>query len=481
MIKSLKTLLSDSLIYGISGILRSMIGIFLIPFYTRIFSPEEYGIISIITTTFFLIGLLAVCGLDNSAHRWYYDNEDLIDRKKTFSTWALFQLALSVLFSLLILLFSPIFSDLLLGSSEKSFLFIFPSLSLITGVLPAVVSNWYRVQRKPLATIVFTFFQTLVTVGCTILFVNVFQWGINGIFGALTVSSLIFTLIAIQQMRGWLSFKYFSQSRLFDMMKFSLPLIPAALSFWLLNNTDAYFISFFKNKTEVGLFAIGASLASVMSLFTGAFQQAWGPFAFSIINNVDARQIYAKVFLIYGYCIAFLAACFLMFAPEALMLFTTPEYFESAWVTGILSYNLMFIGFSYIAIIGISISKTTSPYAIAMLYATIVTIVLNILLIPAWGKEGSALATLVAQIIVPVYLFHKGQKNYFIPYEFKKVILIILVFAAIGLIARFIPFSCFIVQVLFKVLLALLMLVLIIQFNKSYLIVLYKKSIKKLY
>ena len=141
----------------------------------------------------------------------------------------------------------------------------------------------------------------------------------------------------------------------------------------------------------------------------------------------------------------------------------------------------MFIGFSYIAIIGISISKTTSPYAVAMLYATIVTIVLNIVLIPSWGKEGSALATLFAQIIVPVYLFHKGQKKYFIPYEFKKVILIILVFATLALIARFITFNSFTVQVVSKGLLALLMAVLIIQFNKSYFIVAYKKITKKLY
>jgi O-antigen/teichoic acid export membrane protein len=66
MLKYLKRLAGDFLIYGLSGVISKMIGIFLVPVYTRLFLPDDYGIINLINTTFFLIGILVVCGLDNS-------------------------------------------------------------------------------------------------------------------------------------------------------------------------------------------------------------------------------------------------------------------------------------------------------------------------------------------------------------------------------------------------------------------------------
>lgn len=243
------------------------------------------------------------------------------------------------------------------------------------------------------------------------------------------------------------------------MMKFALPMIPAAISYWLLNNTDAYFIAWFtKSTAEVGLFGIGAMLASVLGMFTGAFQQAWGPFSFSLINNPDAKKVYANVFLMFGYGMSVLAAMLMLFAPEALMIFTTPEYYDAAWVAGILGYNLIFIGYSYIAIIAISIKKNTKPYGIAMLYATILTIILNVILIPKFGKEGSALATVIAQVLVPAYLFYKGQKVFRIPYKFGEVISVTLGMLAVVVSTRLITFDNLGTQIFVKVILSIFLI-----------------------
>ena len=258
------------------------------------------------------------------------------------------------------------------------------------------------------------------------------------------------------------------------MLKYALPLIPAALSYWLLNNTDSYFIQYFtKSTAEVGLFGIGAMLASALGMFTSAFQQAWGPFAFSLINSPDAKKIYANVFLLFGYAMSVLAALLMLFAPEALMIFTTSQYYDSAWIAGILGYNLVLIGFSYIAIIGISINKNTKPYGMAMLYATIITIVLNVILIPKFVKEGSALATVIAQIIVPAYLFYIGQKVYHIPYKFGEVIIVMLSLLAVSVIVRFINFDSFAIQLTVKVMVGLFIIVFALLLNRKGLMALF--------
>jgi len=468
MLKHLKQLAGDSLIYGLSGIVGKMIGIFLVPIYTRLFLPKDYGIINLINTTFFLIGILVVCGLDNSVARWFYDSKEEGDHKKSFGSYIWFQFITAIVVSSAIIIASPWLSHTIFKEAGKPIYFILPALSLITNILPIVLINWYRVHRRPVATVIFTIAQTITTIGLTILFVIVFRWHITGVFVALTISSGVFSVVVIFQLKGWLSFTYFNKERLQVMLKFALPLIPAAVSYWLLNNTDSYFIAYFtKSTAEVGLFGIGAMLASALSLFTGAFQQAWGPFAFSIIDNPDAKKVYAIVFLLYGYIMGLLAALLMLFAPEALMIFTTPEYYDSAWVAGILGYNLMLIGFSYIAIIGITIKKSTAPYGMAMLYATIITIVLNIILIPKYGKEGSALATVIAQVFVPVYLFYKGQKVYPIRYKFAEVVIVIITLLTVVIGIRFMKFDNLTIQIFVKTVIAILLVASVFFLNHS--------------
>ena len=480
MRKHLKQLAGDSMIYGISGIVSKMIGIFLVPLYTRLFLPEDYGIINLINTSFFLLSILVICALDNSVYRWFFDTDEESDQKKSFGSYIWFQVILALFVSTLIVILSPSLVKNFFPERGKAIYLILPAISLITNILPAVLINWLRLHRRPLATVVFTIAQTLTTVGLTVLFVVFLGWHITGVFAALTLSSAAFSVVVIFFLKDWLSIKYFNKQRLKVMLKFSLPMIPAALSYWLLNNTDSYFIAYFtKSTAEVGLFGIGAMVASAIGMFTGAFQQAWGPFAFSIINNPDAKKIYANVFLIFGYVMAILAALLMLFAPEALMIFTTPEYYDSAWVAGILGYNLVLIGFSYIAIIGISIKKTTAPYGMAMLYATIITIALNIILIPKFGKEGSALATTIAQILVPAYLFYKGQKVYPIPYKFAEVSMVIITFliAVVGI--RFIHFDNLTIQIFVKTIVAILLTGGALFMNRATIILLLSRLKKK--
>lgn len=467
MLKQLKQLAGDSMIYGLSGVITRMIGIFLIPIYTRLFVPADYGIINLVNTTFFLIGLLMVCALDNSASRWFFDSTDTEDHKKTFGSWIWFQLTLSAVAAVIIILCSPLLVNIFFKTNGKPIYFILPAITLVTNILPVVISNWYRVQRRAVATVTFSFAQSIVTIGLTILFVIVLRWHITGVFAALTISSAIFSLVAIQQMNGWLAIKYFNKKRLLVMLKFALPFIPAALAYWLVNSTDSYFLAYFKDNAQVGLFGIGASIASGIGLFTGAFQQAWGPFAFSIMNDENAKKVYANVFLLYGYIMGLLAALLMLFAPEILMVLTSPAYYDAAWVGGILSYNLVLIGFTYIASIGISIAKKPAPYGIAMLFATVLTIILDILLIPKFGKEGSAIATVAAQLLVPCYLFYKGNKIYPIAYRYAEVAIVMLLMAAVVVGVRFISFENLTMQAGVKIIVALILILFVIIANKT--------------
>jgi O-antigen/teichoic acid export membrane protein len=87
--------------------------------------------------------------------------------------------------------------------------------------------------------------------------------------------------------------------------------------------------------------------------------------------------------------------------------------------------------------------------------------------IPKFGKEGSAIATVAAQLIVPAYLFYKGQKVYFIPYKYAEVVIAMAAMALVVVIIRFISFNSLAFQVVVKILTSLLLLGFVIVANKA--------------
>jgi len=463
----IKILAKDSFIYGLSGIINRMITIFLVPVYTRIFLPGDYGIISLVNTTFFLAGILAICALDSASARWYYDAKDETDRKKIFSSWFWFQLLLSGILGLLLLASLPLFAVHVFNipSSELWLIWLLPCATLVANILPNLIWNWYRLERKPKATVIYNLSLSITTIILTIVFVVLLKWHIAGVYAALFISNLVFSLIALVSLKSWIHIRYFDRVLIRQMLKFAIPMVPAAIAYWLINSTAAYFILFMEGQArgtqDVGLFTVGATIASVVSLFTAAFQQAWGPFAFSIANEPGAKKTYASVFLLFGLFSSVIILGMFLFAPEILMIFTNVNYYDSAWVASILSINVIFIAFTYIASIGTSIMKNSLYYSKGVLLGAIGTMIFNFLLIPKVGKEGAAIATVLGQVLVLLYLFYYAQKLYPIFYNFKKVSFFLLLGMGFGVLGRLIPYANLTTAVLIKTVILIAFIILI--------------------
>lgn len=433
MLKYLRQLAGESVVYGISGTIAKFLQFLLVPLYTRVFTPEDYGVLSLITTTMAVIGIFVVLALDNSAARWYWDTENLEDRKRTLASWVWCQLTISSLFALVIVALAEWLAQLIVGRADAAVYFRLTAGLLPLSTLTIVVTNWLRMQRRPWATMYYALGSSLLTILLTFLFVITLDWKLTGVYTAQVLSGLLGSLVALALLRDWIHPRYFNVARLREMLRFALPLIPAALAFWIVNLSDRYFVQYFVSTSEVGLYQFGASIASVVALLTGAFQQAWGPFAMSIHTQSNARQLYAHVLLIYTWLTCAFCTALTLFTPEVVRFIAPDTYASASTVVSFLSFSYVFLGLTYIAAIGLNIVKTNAPTGMAITFAAVLNIVLNLLLIPSMGKVGSALATLLSQMIVPMYIFYQAQRRYPIPYQFGGVVgLFALAFLVIG-------------------------------------------------
>jgi O-antigen/teichoic acid export membrane protein len=430
--EQIRKLGSESLIYGLSGVFTKFISIFLVPFYTAVFSPADYGIMGLITNTFTLVNILAVLALDNAAHRWYWEYEEEEERRTTINSWAWFQFGLMVFAAVGLFWGSNFLAVRFLERPDASLYIKINALALPLTSWVTVVTNVLRLQRRAKMTVLYTLSTSLLYIGLNVVFILWLGMGLAGIYYSQLIMAFVGMVWAFVLLRGFIRFPSVDRERLREMLRYSVPFIPAGIAFWVVNLSGSYFLQFFASTREVGLYQIGTTVATATALVTNAFQQAWGPFALSIHKNEDANNVYAEVLTLYTVGASAICMLLTLFAPEILQVLTNPRYYDAAWVAGILSFNYLFIGLGYIASIGLGIAKKTAPMGFIMTVSAGFILLFNFLLVPVFGKEGSAVATLIAQAIVPVYLFSRSQKIYLIPYNFKAATMVLLLSLLLG-------------------------------------------------
>lgn len=438
--RHLRQLAVESLVYGVAGAASSVIAIITVPIYTRIFAPDDYGAISLVTTTIALAAIVVVLALDNSAHRWYWDTEDEEHRKTSIASWFWCQLATSSSVGIALLASAPYLARALGdGSDDLGTLFRIAALSLPLMTFTRVANGWLRLQRKAASAAGFAVALAVLTAGASIFFVVVMRLGIRGVFLGQLTAYAVTAAVALMLLKDWIHPRWFEAKRLREMLRFALPLVPAAISLWVVNLLDRYFINLWSTKSELGLYQVGYQLSAVVALGTSAFQQAWGPFALSLQHDEEGPATFARVLLVFLWVTSLVCAALTIFASEILSVFATPAYAGAASVVGYLSFSYMMIGLMYIAALGPSLARTTKPIAAAVTIAAVLTVLLNILLTPSLGKEGAAIATLVSWAVVPLYLFRRAQELHYIPYRFPPAAGLVALGMSIAWFGRLLP------------------------------------------
>lgn len=416
--RRIKQLGSETLIYGISGTIGRFIGIFLVPLYTRAYSPTDYGYISILTALTTLLSTFIILGLDMASARWYYDDADPQRQRRVMSSWFWCQTAAGLAVTAMMILFARPIAGRLLDSPAQASLVVLTALTIPLTTFSKVLGNWLRYQRRAWTAMTYFTLSALATIGLVVLFVLVWRRGVAGLFYGQIASGTLSALAAILLMRRWLAPGHVSHRLLREMLLFGLPLVPAGVAAWITASADRFILKGFSvPASEIGIYSIGVALASGVALVTGGFTMAWGPFAFSILSEPAAKRIYAKVWSLYALAGCLLATALSLFAPLLLQIFTQPAYYTAASTVPWLAFGYLATGATYIAALGANIAKKSVPVAISIFLGAGVNTLLNLLLIPRLGKEGAAIATGVAYCATVAYLYVMSQRNYPIPYR----------------------------------------------------------------
>jgi len=437
--KSIKGLLSDSVVYGLSGAITKFLSFLLIPIYTKVLSPADYGLLAISTRFYSILLIIVVLGLDSAVYRFFFDTDDQEKRKNVLNSWALIQLSTTVLICVILIVFGDFVGEQIIKSGEpnidRQIIFLICG-SLMFGILPAIVNAYFRLRRMAWHAMIFALLSSLVTIGLSVYWVLYAKKGIVGILSAQCVALFLASGVGLYVLRDIFSIRDFNLKASRSLVIYGISILPSSLSTVGMQFIISLVLQYELSKTALGLFYTGSSFASALTLITTSFSAAWSPFIFSMIKDENFEKTLIQAHSFYLYTMGFISFLMFTFSKEVLQLLTAPSYYAASWVLGIQAYVTFIGSLSVFYILGMSIEKKMKFYPISTITSSILTVGASFFMVNMFGIEGVSLAMLLGQTLLIVMILYFSQKLHPLPFKFGKPIVVVLGMVCIAIVLR---------------------------------------------
>ncbi len=438
MLDKLKQLSKDTAVYGISTMLGRFLNFILVPLYTNIFLPADYGVVQIIFAYIGILNIVYVYGMD-SAYLKFASFLDVGDERDNFSTPYISVFVVSVIFSALIILLKNSILSPLSIPLEFDYLIYIGALILLFDSIAAIPFLKLRLERKAKKFALFKTINIIINIASNIILIFIFHWGIEAVF----VSNLIASAAAFFLLLPTIisSFKFEFHSELFKrLIKFGLPYLPAGFAVMLVQVIDVPILEKLTDLKTVGIYKANYKLGIFMMLFVNMFQYAWQPFFLQNAKEENAREMFSKIltyFTIVGSFILIVLSLFItdlakvnVFGFSLIGL----KYWSGLSIVPVILLAYLFNGLYVIFSAGIYIEEKSFYVPVISGAGAAVNIIVNFLLIPVLGIMGAALATLAAYLVMALGYYFVTQKFYKINYEVGKILKIFSLIIAAGVI-----------------------------------------------
>ncbi|MFC0272231.1 oligosaccharide flippase family protein [Metabacillus herbersteinensis] len=423
MLKQLKRLGGDSLLYALMNVGTKLIAFLMLPIYTTYLNPSEMGAFELIESIVSILTFVIIFGTDNALAYYFYKEKEEKDKEQFFKTALSFRLVIAMVFFLIFIVMGPYFAEVFLGSRDYYSVVLIAGTVLISEAVITLLLTFDRFNFKSKKVAGLTVFKLLLVALSSYVLLKFLNLKVESIYIGRLISGLVVLVFLIRPLFNFLSFK-FRKDQLIKLLRYGAPLVPASIAFWIITFSNRIFLSMFESLESVGIFGVAIKFATVITLLTSSVQMAWRPYSMSIKDQPNAKKIYANIFYII-LIIGMLGLISIASLAPFLLKFMVPDmiYMEAANYIAMLSLG-SFLSFYYLIVsVGLFLEEKTAVISIYVGISAVVSVILNISLIPLFSIWGAVLALVISYVLVNVLIFIKSQSVYYIPVSLKKLLI----------------------------------------------------------
>ena len=402
-----KTLFKNTLVITIGKICTQLITFFLLPLYTAILSTEEYGTVDLLNTLVFLLLPIVTFQVEQAVFRNLIDNRENEDEKKKIISTGIFSVILQcIVYICIFFLISPLFKN-----QYKYFL----ATNVIAYIFASLTQQMARGLVKNTNYAIGSFLSAFSTILFNILFLVVFKFGAYGMLMANMLGQIICTIYNIISLKlyKYISISEFKKTVLMKLWKYSLPLIPNAISWWVFSASDRVIVSGILGVAQNGILSAAHKFASVFITLYNIFDLSWTEMVSLHIDDSDVKEFLNKMT---NMMLRFFTA--MGIGIIACMPFVYPVMIDDKFADGYNQVPIMMIGSIFNVLVGLISTiyvakKNTKAIANTSVVSAIINIAVSLCLIKFIGLYAASIAILTAYFAMSLYRLHDLKKEYF--------------------------------------------------------------------
>lgn len=459
-----KKLASQTAVYGVSSIVGRVLTYLLVPVYTRVFGRAEYGIVTELYAYVAFLNIVFTYGIETAYFR--FANREGVDRQELYSRVVSLLIISSIALSGVLALLAQPLAELLRYPDQSRYIVW---LALILGLDAVVALPFARLRlenrARKFATV--RLINIVVNVGLNLFFVKLCPdvlagktlpmlrplvaavydptLGVGYVFLVNLLANALYVPLLARELLGF-RFRWPEWTVLRPLLAYAYPLMFMGLAGMVNEVLDRIVLKYWlpegfypgmSNQAAVGMYGACYKLSIFMSLVIQAFRYAAEPFFFSQSTQKNSPATFALVLKWFTLCCAFIFL-FISLNLEDFGMLLGPQFREGLGVVPILLMANLFLGIYYNLSVWFKLTDKTYYGTYIGMGGAVLTVALNLLLIPFWGYLGCAWATLVCYFVMAVVCWRLGERHFPVPYPALRLGVWLLGAAALVLLGRWV-------------------------------------------
>lgn len=399
-----KELAKNTAIIGIGKLCTQFISFLLLPLYTATLSTSEYGMVDIINTYISLLMPIFTFQLEQGVFRFLIDARDNQTKiKTTFSTITSFVFVVSVIYAAIIFFVSEVFN-------------IQYSVCLLLNLLSMGFSNIFlqtvRGLGNNLAYSVGSFITALATILFNIAFIVFLRWGVTGMLLATAFANTICCVFLIfsQGLYKIYSPSFFEKKVLIELMRYSVPLIPNTISWWVVSASDRTIVTWFLGVSANGILSISHKFSSMYNVIQSIFNLTWAESATLYMNAPDGEAYMNAVLKTVFNIFASVNVAIITIIPFIFSILVDEAYYAAYYQIPIHMLASLFNVIAGLYSVVYVVKKATSEIAKTTVFAAIINIIVHFVLIKLIGLYAASISSLIAYMVLAIIRYFDAQK-----------------------------------------------------------------------
>ena len=395
----LKLFLENFLVYGFGGIISKLIPLIMVPIVTRLMPTTEYYGISDLSNTVVQFGsALAVMGMYDAMYRMFFEKEEEKYKKRVCSTALMFTIMTSIIVFMIMIVLKSVIAQCFFSNRRYAFIVYLSAMAMLVGATNSIISAPTRMQNKRKIYLITNTLGPLISYAVSVPMLLAGYYVIALPLAAV-ISGMIMEISFGVLNHEWFHLKMFDGKLLKQLLALAIPLLPNFLIYWIFKSCDKIMITNILGVGAAGIYSVSSKLGHISQLVYTAFAGGWQFFAFSTMREENQVKNNSMIFEYLG-VISFVVTSFMCAWSYILFRVLFTEQYSTGYIAAPYLFFAPLLQMLFqVACNQFLVIKKTWPSMFILSIGAILNIGINWVLIPVWGIEGAAVATLTGYLV----------------------------------------------------------------------------------